>query len=281
MSAVFDAFQPDYFISNGNPIYTEQWDLDYLYRYKKRTSGFKIAVQPGPLHPSIAAVREWALDVYIIPRPVWHVKAFMWRWERDAVPILCLPYGCNRLAEPPKPKPRLVCDVGYAGNRNAPDKKDRINRMIASLRDRGFSCRLHGTGWEDGWLPAEDLEPLYASARVCVNVNQPGLVSGGHHVCERVFHVPGCGGILVTDDVRCTHDYFSEETGVFIVKDRDFLPTVRYVVNRVKEDPEWEADMRRRAFQHTQAHHTWAHRAERLLRFFQGGREFRIEDYTE
>lgn len=284
MTEVFEEFRPDLLIGPSHYANTNLWDVSFLKAYRKAKPDFRTLIWPGGLsswNPDVAGAIDWAVDAFYVPCPHWYTLFLEREWVQYDKPFLALPFGCRDRKEMVRPRDDLRCDVAYVGWRTLPDKKDRIEKLIVPLRGRGLNVRFHGKGWKQGWLPDEDIDPLYASAKVCVNVHQEIFNREGHHCNERTFHAPGAGGILVNDDVRYVRELFPEGNGAFVVSDDEFMDKVEWIVAKCKEDPEWETDQRRRAFEWSQKTHAWSLRAERAIRFLEGGSGWRVEDYLD
>ena len=107
---------------------------------------------------------------------------------------------------PPERQLEAAPDVVFVGN--AKGKKGR--RIIHDLQSTPHEAAIWGEGWEGivpaHWIrgdyyPNEQLNALYASAKVVLNDHHPDMRFEGF-IGNRIFDVLACGGLVVSDPVR-------------------------------------------------------------------------------
>lgn len=86
----------------------------------------------------------------------------------------------------------------------------------------------------------------------------------------RVFQYPGAGGVLVHDDAS---EYLEPDRHYLKFKRSESLEeTVESVLKCLEKAKEHGSDIRVRAFEHVQTHHTWVQRVQVALEAFYGRR---------
>lgn len=152
-------------------------------------------------------------------------------------------------------------DVTFVGQ---PHGDRRAN--IEYLRKHGIDVRTWGPGWPDGPLSGEDMVAVFAESRINLNfsaVSKRRLMGLGaplkSQMKGRVFEVPACGGLLLTDYTENLEDYYvpGEEIAVFDGR-RDLLNRVRHLLANEDE----RAAIARAGYKRTVAEHTYRKRFE-------------------
>jgi hypothetical protein len=130
--------------------------------------------------------------------------------------------------------------------------------MLAALRERLGDQLTVRTGTVNDRMQVADIA---ASAQAVLGLGRPEVPGW---VDTRVFQYPGAGGVLIHDDAA-----------EFLVPGVHFVrfergdtaeQTARRVVDAFATVGHEEREMRQRAFEHVQAHHTWRHRVESVLK---------------
>ncbi|MEA2904953.1 MAG: hypothetical protein QOI12_2340 [Alphaproteobacteria bacterium] len=111
---------------------------------------------------------------------------------------------------PVPPRPDLVCDLGFLGNR-LPDREARVEEFFlkaaALMPERTFL--LGGSGWHDKPMPANvrpighlgtrDHNAFFCSGRATLNINRESMARYGFSPPTRIFEAAGAGACLITD----------------------------------------------------------------------------------
>lgn len=140
-------------------------------------------------------------------------------------------------------------------------------RWIEALRARGVEVACFGHGWAGG---AVDTATLRAIARESVvSLNFSGASAKGRQIKARVFDVPGCGGMLLTQPADRLEDYYSigREIDVFASVDELAEKAQAYLA-----DPRRRDEMARAGHERTRRDHTYSQRFAKLLAGLQPGK---------
>jgi spore maturation protein CgeB len=143
-----------------------------------------------------------------------------------------------------------VTFVGRAhGNRTA---------LVAYLRRHGIRVKTWGQGWPEGRLTQAEMREVFSASKVNLNFSassgtRPWQPVTTPQIKGRVFEVPGCGGLLLTEYAPGLEKYY--RLGAEIVSfrgRREMLRKVRWLL-RHEEERESIADagLRRTLMDHT------------------------------
>lgn len=149
-------------------------------------------------------------------------------------------------------------DVSFVGARYG-----RRKHVVDFLVRHGIAVEAWGQGWPNGRATQEEMVRVFSSSRVNLNLAASSVSPGAvfrppaNQIKGRVFEVPACGGLLLTDRAPELEKYYEigKEVVVFDGK-RDLLRTVR----RLLEDEPQRAAIARAGYERTVHDHTWVNR---------------------
>jgi len=180
-----------------------------------------------------------------------HVRLLQWAANSDAL-----------LA--PLPSAECKHDVTFVGTSygNRP-------QWIAKLIQQGVPVACYGKGWNNGVVPAQQMQSIIRESRITLNFGDSGVVFKGilptksRQIKARIFEVPGAGGFLMTEPAERLEKYFSvgSEMAVFSTID-DLVPQIRHLLKH----PEERDAAAQRGFRRVMAEHTYEARFSGLLR---------------
>jgi spore maturation protein CgeB len=152
---------------------------------------------------------------------------------------------------------------GMDGNRYKEDRARQkfFSALAKRLNAAGISHRFVDT--KDGGMPLDSQIDLIQSSRINLNFGarceyQAPVASG---LPERCYGIPACGGFLLCD--RRTHaidDFTPGENWAEFDGLDDCVTKIEYWLNHFDA----ARDLAERCHHHVMAHHTYAHRAEKL-----------------
>jgi hypothetical protein len=224
--------------------------LDILADWRKR--GAKVLLHDGDprtatRHPRcLSDSFDLALCNHSLPRYEWKIPSVRW------------PYGAMMQREIGEPVASLRCGLLFAG---IVRKDDGIysprTDMLGVLRDRLGDRLTVRTGGPNDRMQVADVA---ASAQAVLGLGRPEIPGW---VDTRIFQYPGAGGVLIHDDAA----EFLVPGGHFVKFSRgiDAESTAAAVIEAFERVGHEEHELRRRAFDHVQAHHTWLHRVVQAL----------------
>jgi GT2 family glycosyltransferase/spore maturation protein CgeB len=165
---------------------------------------------------------------------------------------------------PDRAEPGRAADCVFTGNRWGEDRE-----IQAALRSRrGARLDVYGKGWDDvpevarcarGSAPYEELPAIYASARLVLDdTSGPTLPYGA--VNSRVFDALACGTLAITNCEAGVRELFGEEFPTWRSPE-----DLRAKVDALLGDDEQQAELAKRFRAEVLRHHTYAHRARRLV----------------
>ena len=184
--------------------------------------------------------------------------------ERTGRRTVRFPLAVNPARFHPRPaQERFACDYAFTGNWWGKDRD--IQRALAPRE--GERVLVYGKDWEQvpelasyahGELPYEELPLLYPSAKLVLDDTQgPTLPYGA--VNARVFDALAAGTLVITNCESGVRELFDEEFPVWSSREN-----LRAALDELLHDDARRATLVARYRETVLAHHTYAHRAERL-----------------
>ncbi len=224
--------------------------LDLLASWKKR--GARVLLHDGDpraatRHPfPIDSSFDLALCNHSLARDDWKLRVVRW------------PYGAMAQRDLGEPVEDLRCGLLFAGIvRKDDDLYSPRSELLGWLRERMGDTFTVRTGGVNDRMQAADVA---TSADAVLGFGRPEVPGW---VDTRVFQYPGAGGVLLHDDAS---EFL--EPGVHYLqfpRGTDAFDTAKNVMTVFDLARTVGPDMRRRAFEHVQARHTWRHRVEQAL----------------
>jgi hypothetical protein len=254
----FDEMRPDVIWTHTVPWVPREssapgWAfLDLLAEWRKR--GARVVLHDGDprhatRHPhSIATSFDVALCNHRLPRAEWKIPTVRW------------PYAAMAQRELGAPAEALRCGLLFAG---IVRKDDGLysprTELLGILREKLGGRFTVRTGGVNDRMQVADVA---ASAQAVLGFGRPEVPGWAD---TRIFQYSGAGGVLMHDDAA---EFL--EPGVHFLqyaRGADAEATARNIVGIFAEAAAERGlpEMRQRAFEHVQAHHTWRHRVEQAL----------------
>ena len=136
-------------------------------------------------------------------------------------------------------------------------------QVLQWLAESGVPLAVFGFGWAglESRITHEQMLEVFSRSKVCLNLSNASTM-GEQQIKGRVFEVPGCRSLLLTDMADDLGSYYTpgEEIVVYDGAD-DLLEKIRYYIDRDEERERIaEAGYRR-----TLAEHTWRHRFDAIF----------------
>ncbi len=278
----WDAFQPDIYIGRTGWRQTLPFDLIARDRTK-----IVLHVNPygskrlDPVHGNRslnepAYLIEWAVEQKpdLVFGLGWgdDIELYWDRWRDElGLNLLMMPTaGDPFVYYKTAPDPKWACDLAFVGGRWR-YKANSIDRYLVPLMGK-YDMRIHGWGgwrtWRD-WrsllrsskIADEDVRVLLSSARIGPVVHEPHSAIYGIDVPERVFKVPLCGALAISDPSASLHRYFPEDILPMGHSPREYRDLIdHYLAN--EQERLMLADRQRR---HVLAHHTYLNRMQSMM----------------
>ncbi len=140
---------------------------------------------------------------------------------------------------------------------------------VEYLRRHGVNVEAWGHGWPNAPLSFEDMVRVFGESRINLNFSagsKRGLMGLGPptsaQIKGRVFEVPGCGGLLLTDRAEHLEDYYEPDREIVIFDGRrDLLSKIRHLLENESE----RAAIAKAGYQRTVRDHTYRKRLELIL----------------
>lgn len=224
--------------------------LDLLASWRKR--GARVLLHDGDpraatRHPvRLSASFDVALCNHSLPRPEWGLSVYRW------------PYAAMAQREIGEPVDALRCGLLFAGIVRKDDSLySPRSDLLAALRERMGDSLTVRTGAVNDRMQVADVA---ASARAVIGFGRPEIPGW---IDTRCFQYPGAGGVLLHDDAS---EFLTP--GVHFVefsRGATAAETAARVIDAFTAIGHEEREMRQRAFDHVQAHHTWRHRVTDVL----------------
>jgi spore maturation protein CgeB len=152
----------------------------------------------------------------------------------------------------------LHYDVTFVGQPHG-----RRVEMVDYLRRKGVDVRAWGPGWPNGRATQAQLVEVFSSSRINLNMSSSSVSFGWgrgrdtDQIKGRVFEVPACGGLLMTDSAPGLDRYFRVGEEIVVYRSRrDLLRQVGYLLDHEEQ----RARIARAGYERTIRDHTWRSR---------------------
>ncbi|MEZ0539258.1 CgeB family protein [Fibrella arboris] len=183
-----------------------------------------------------------------------------------------LPFGADLpMHHLPEPATQFSNDIGFIGAWR-PEREQALAVVAREFRSRRIA--IWGTSWNRCEQPAVRKlaykRPLrgkaYAEAfnqtRINLNVIDEGCMPAAN---MRFFEIPIAHGLQVASSCpEFSADYVHQQQLLYYANQDELITTIEWALTY----PERAAELRREAYAHTLAQHTYAHRAQQLIRLF-------------
>ena len=139
-------------------------------------------------------------------------------------------WACNHLLYRKLNLPKIY-DVSFMG-RCYGERKEFVER----LRNSDIKIATFGQGWEEGGRVSQaDMIRIYNQSKTVLNISK---TSQGDkiQIKGRDFEVPGCGGMLLTQESEDIKEYFEPGNEIITYKNRDdVIQKIKYYLIHEKE----------------------------------------------
>lgn len=172
-----------------------------------------------------------------------------------ALPIY-MPEGANPDFHKPYNLPRDI-DVSFVGQRYG-----KRPEVVTALWKAGIAVTVHGIGWPEGPLPAEEMVKMYSRSKINLGFAGVGDLTETFCLKGRDFEIPMSGGLYLTEHHRELEEVYriGEEIVTWRHPD-DLIPTIRWLL----DNPQHAHDIRHRGRQRALKEHTWESRFEKIF----------------
>jgi spore maturation protein CgeB len=138
-------------------------------------------------------------------------------------------------------------------------------RIVEALKARGLEVACFGHGWPNGPVDTATLRAIARESVVSLNFSDAS--TQGRQIKARVFEVPGCGGLLLTEPAAHLADYYE------IGREIDVFGSVDELEAKLRAhlgDPAKRNAMAEAGHARTRRDHTYAKRFPPLLEGLKG-----------
>lgn len=110
-----------------------------------------------------------------------------------------------------KPVDKFLCDISFVGG-YWPYKSRNLDKILGKLcEDKRLNIKIFGNGkWPYGQylglIEDAQMKDLFASSQICLNISEPHSTDLGFDIIERVFKVPTCNSLMISDRVQEIED---------------------------------------------------------------------------
>jgi spore maturation protein CgeB len=136
-------------------------------------------------------------------------------------------------------------------------------QIMRWLYEHGIEVAIFGYGWNglDSRVSHELMLQVFSASKVSLNMSNSSVM-GEQQIKGRVFEVPGCRGLLLTDMADDLASYYEIGSEIVVYDSlEDMADKIRYYV---EHDDEREA-IAEAGYRRTLAEHTWKHRFDEIF----------------
>lgn len=187
-------------------------------------------------------------------------------WAKLGLHIESLPLACDtNLYHPHTPdNPQFEhVEMAFVGG-YWPYKAKQFDRYLRPYEEKLtiFGRERWPYAGYGGPLPLDQEAALYRQARLSPTINEPHAERFNLDLNERVFKVLGSGGCSITDAISGYREWFADDE----LPMPDSLAEYHDLVQMLLTDPTRNQAYRTRGYQAIVERHTYAHRAQRVLK---------------
>ena len=195
--------------------------LSVQMRYEVWLETWDAIRQSGALAVNWAADDSWRYESFSrhlvghLDLMVTTYRSALAKYVRDGHQNVLLSQWATCAGAPPLSSDRCEFDISFVGTAHG-----RRRTMIEILRRAGLEVVCFGSGWPNGPVSRERLEWIIRNSRISLNfANTPHFsrirtFEQEPQLKARTFEVPGCGGFLLTQNVRDLDRYLRLDSEV-------------------------------------------------------------------
>lgn len=166
-----------------------------------------------------------------------------------------------------EPEERFKCDLAFVGG-YWPYKSITIDKYLIPAK-KIFDMKIYGWGgWGNGLssgsIDDSDICKLFSSAKIGPCINEPHTAIYGIDIPERIFKVPICGLMAISDPSISLDKYFPTGMVPMAETTQEYIDYIRYYLDHDDERIEKANEQRR----HIMEHHTYYHRIRTIFAGF-------------
>ena len=161
------------------------------------------------------------------------------------------------------PDPKFKCDLAFVGGYWG-YKATNIEKFLEPARKK-FNMKIYGWGgWDNrsnGIINDKDVKTLFSSAKIGPCIHEPHTSKYGIDIPERVFKVPLCGLLAISDLSSSLHKYFPQHIMPMAQTPEEYVDLIDYFLKHEQERINI-ADKQRR---HILKYHTYLNRIQTIF----------------
>jgi hypothetical protein len=271
---IWDAFQPNVFVSLDIVDVLSSIDLDFISQYKK-VKGLMRLFTMGSKHrfpkDGMSSEDKWRLQLAVDGKSVdayfsmfvdEFFDMFWMEWKDAGFQYLSLPHGCNPIYHYPR---KAVKDLDYfMVATSQPERVLLTWNYLKPVMEKYYGL-WGGAKWGfgAGSLTSEQLPGLYARTKIAPAPLMPFLIEFPAEITERSFSSIASGAFLITNWTPVTDRFYSPKELVTVRDKNEFLEKFNYYIRR----PDERTEIVKNGLQSVFGKHTYFHRIDKLVEF--------------
>ena len=208
-----------------------------LFKNEIKTSTIKAISSLGTPTVNWFCDDHWRFDNF----SRFYAPAFDWvtTTSEDALPkyarigyqnVILTQWACNRYAYR-RVSDEKKYDISFVGQPHGSRRK-----LIASLHTAGIDVPCFGYGWPAGRVSHERMIEIFSTSRLNLNPSNSSTTTDEPQIKGRVFEVPGCGGLLLTEPAAYLDHYLEPDRECVVYESGDDLvDKIRYYLAHEEE----------------------------------------------
>ena len=162
------------------------------------------------------------------------------------------------------PDPKFKCDLAFVGGYWKYKAKN-LDQYILPLFKK-FNIKVYGSDWKlgGGLISDDDIRKLFSSSKIGPCVHEPHSAVYGIDIPERVFKVPLCGLLAISDPSPSLRDMFPGNILPMASTPAEYMDLIKHYLHNEEERIKMAEAQRR----HILKRHTYLNRIQTILAGF-------------
>lgn len=262
-------FHPSVLFTSDHKTYTEQFDWDFIRRYRAH-SPMAVILTSSHEHDGnssnlvrLKQARNRGVSLFVSFRDDEYIQNWLQEWWENGFKVISIPFSANPLIYSYVPTSEKPLDYVFLASSNLTEKFERYKQYLLPIfrRYRGV---INGLGWgQDELILAREYHRfIYSMAKIGINLHIPTSIRLVSEINERTYILACCGLFQLTDKPKTLNQVFGTNAIVSADNPRKYVEKFEYFINH----PEERLPFILRSLESVYDSHTIFHRMDKFVK---------------